>query len=373
MAPPDPIATKQRWRITRLLAGLLCLLTAALPATAATLDEARSAIRQRHFTEAALIYQQLAEAGDADAQYALAGLYRAGRGVKKDFSTALTWMKKAAHQGLDKAQYQLGNFYEYGWGTDSNLTTAQRWYSAAARQEHALAKKKLAQLTEAMRPSDNQFSTAEIAQFIGQAASGNLGRLKAELARGLPINATDQDGRSALLSAIINRHPMVINLLLKEGADANLADRLGNRPLQQAIQNNDTKLAARLIEAGASLEDTDSLGNTPLIIAAAKGQTKSVQLLLKRGANLTATNKKSQSAIEIAALRGHHKIVKNPPRRRRQPAGETARPCRDAQSGCAAPDHPSSRREPALCRLVYPQSRRLARQRGSGRQAPDSG
>ncbi|MES9978807.1 MAG: hypothetical protein ABW107_08660, partial [Candidatus Thiodiazotropha sp. 6PLUC5] len=82
-------------RVIRRVALVLSLVTFVLiipfPASSAEHDEAEAAIRVRDFKSAADIYKQLAEQGDAEAQFALGGLYRGGRGVKKDYAQALQW------------------------------------------------------------------------------------------------------------------------------------------------------------------------------------------------------------------------------------------------------------------------------------------
>ncbi|MFI0456762.1 MAG: hypothetical protein ACH254_04090, partial [Candidatus Thiodiazotropha endolucinida] len=77
---------------------LILLLLFPLLLHASTHEEAEAAIRVRNFIKAAEIYQNLAQQGDQDAQFALGGLYRAGRGVKKDPARAYQWFLQAAKQ-----------------------------------------------------------------------------------------------------------------------------------------------------------------------------------------------------------------------------------------------------------------------------------
>ena len=51
-----------------------------------------------------------AEAGDADAQFTLGGMYADGTGVPQDDAEAVRWYRLAAAQGLAFAQYSLGRF-----------------------------------------------------------------------------------------------------------------------------------------------------------------------------------------------------------------------------------------------------------------------
>ena len=54
------------------------------PARAAKAPEINSAVRAGQFDRAAAILRRAAEAGNAEAQYELASLYRSGRGVPQD-------------------------------------------------------------------------------------------------------------------------------------------------------------------------------------------------------------------------------------------------------------------------------------------------
>ena len=89
------------------------------------------------------------EQGYPAAQYNLAYLYRAGRGVAQSDSGALRWFTKAAQSGNASAQYSLGYMYRSGKGVTRNLDEAVRWYRMAAAQGHAEARADLATLEAA--------------------------------------------------------------------------------------------------------------------------------------------------------------------------------------------------------------------------------
>ena len=83
----------------------------------------------------------LADSGDVEAQYALAGLCENGHGVRKSLKKAFTWYEKAALQGHILAQYRMGDFYEDFATTlvRRNLAKAAEWYKLAAMQGNAKA------------------------------------------------------------------------------------------------------------------------------------------------------------------------------------------------------------------------------------------
>ena len=83
----------------------------------------------------------LADSGDVEAQYALAGLCENGHGVRKSLKKAFTWYEKAALQGHILAQYRMGDFYEDFATTPvrRNLAKAAEWYKLAVMQGNAKA------------------------------------------------------------------------------------------------------------------------------------------------------------------------------------------------------------------------------------------
>ncbi|MEE9139264.1 MAG: tetratricopeptide repeat protein [Alphaproteobacteria bacterium] len=84
-------------------------------------------------------WADLAAAGDADAQVALAGLYRSGLGVPQDGSRAADWYRRAAEQGHGIAQLNLGEMYLTGRGVRRDRIQAYLWLSLAAAQGYAWA------------------------------------------------------------------------------------------------------------------------------------------------------------------------------------------------------------------------------------------
>lgn len=80
---------------------------------------------------------QLADQGDADAQYKLGVMYGDGLGVKQNSAEAVRWYRKAADQGHVDAQLNLGAAYSFGFGVKGNSAEAVRWYRKAADQGHA--------------------------------------------------------------------------------------------------------------------------------------------------------------------------------------------------------------------------------------------
>lgn len=75
--------------------ALALLLAAAIPTVAGAAPDFRTVLAQ-------------AQAGDAEAQFATAEAYRAGRGVAADSESAIMWYRRAAGQGHVRASEELG-------------------------------------------------------------------------------------------------------------------------------------------------------------------------------------------------------------------------------------------------------------------------
>ena len=86
-------------------------------------------------------------AGDTQAQFEMAGMYRDGIGIAPDSPLAFFWFQQAAEGNHSIAQYFLGLMYENGESVPANREEAIRWYTRSAEQGDASGKSKLASLT----------------------------------------------------------------------------------------------------------------------------------------------------------------------------------------------------------------------------------
>ena len=82
---------------------------------------------------------ELANKGDACAQYNLGLMYATGRGVERSDEKAREWFLKAAEQGYARAQCLLGLMYQYGLDVEQSDEKAVEWVLKAAEQGYARA------------------------------------------------------------------------------------------------------------------------------------------------------------------------------------------------------------------------------------------
>lgn len=110
----------------------------------------------------------LAEKGDAAAQYDMGARLAEGRGVARDPAAAIRWFEKAAAQGLAQAQYRLGAIYEKGAGLPRDLRKARDFYEKSALLGNIRAMHNLA-VIEA-EGVDGKSDYASAAQWFRRAA-----------------------------------------------------------------------------------------------------------------------------------------------------------------------------------------------------------
>ncbi len=76
----------------------------------------------------------LAEAGDLEAQVAVAGLYLEGRSRAADAAAAARWYRSAAERGDAVAQLNLGDLYYRALGVERDPAQAYFWLTLSMRQ-----------------------------------------------------------------------------------------------------------------------------------------------------------------------------------------------------------------------------------------------
>lgn len=112
------------------------------------LEVAQQALSEGDDATAFKLFSQLADSGNARAQYWLADMYEYGYGVKKDIAKAIPWMEKAAGQGLATAQARLGAIYLAGQEAPQDFAKARTWLQKAADQHSAVAERRLGQMKD---------------------------------------------------------------------------------------------------------------------------------------------------------------------------------------------------------------------------------
>lgn len=151
---------------------------------------------------------------------------------------------------------------------------------------------------------------AERATLADAAERRDRAAVRAELTRGVDVNATQIDGTTALHWAVHYDDADTAALLVKAGANVNAANRYGVPPLALACTNGNAAVVRMLLEAGADANATMKGGETVLMMAARSGSLDAVKALLVRGAKHDVRERHGQTALMWAAAEGHAPIVR---------------------------------------------------------------
>jgi len=79
-------------------------------------------------------WQELADAGNAEAAYGMGLLYGNGMGVEMNDDLALKYYGIAAEQGHPDAAFSLAVMHQNGWGVPMDEIKANEWYRVAAEK-----------------------------------------------------------------------------------------------------------------------------------------------------------------------------------------------------------------------------------------------
>ena len=151
---------------------------------------------------------------------------------------------------------------------------------------------------------------AERATLADAAERRDRAALRAEIARGVDVNAAQVDGTTALHWAAYYDDAETAALLVKSGANVNALNRYGVPPLARASTNGNAAVVRLLLDAGADANASMKGGETPLMLAARSGSADTVKALLVRGAKHDARESHGQTALMWAAAEGHAPVMR---------------------------------------------------------------
>jgi TPR repeat protein len=146
---------------------------AASLACAGDFAAALAAYEKGDYATAKKEWQEVAETGNAAAQFNLALLFYDGKGTEPDLEAAFHWFSRAANQGYVRAERNLGAMYAEGRGAVRDNVKAYKWFAlcaaegneACATQRDMVSKRlKPPKLAEAQRLAKDFKPTKEAAE-----------------------------------------------------------------------------------------------------------------------------------------------------------------------------------------------------------------
>ena len=130
------------------------------------------------------------------------------------------------------------------------------------------------------------------------------------LKQGVPVNASQPDGFTALHWAAQWDKADMADLLIHAGGKVSAADNYGVTPLLLACTNGSVPMVDMLLKAGANPNAAQAYGETVLMTCARTGALDAVKALLARGVEVNAKETaEGQTALMWAAAEGHTQVV----------------------------------------------------------------
>jgi ankyrin repeat protein len=157
------------------------------------------------------------------------------------------------------------------------------------------------------------YSGDPVFDFLLAASKGDLAGLRQYLATGGDVNARDNKGRTALMSACSADRMDIVEFLLAKGASPNLKDQDGDTALAVAAMGDMSEAGksrrgnlgiVRMLLAGGA--DPNAKGGwPPLVVAAEHGDNDLIRFLLENGADINAKNERGMTALSRAIYDGN--------------------------------------------------------------------
>ncbi len=123
------------------------------------------------------------------------------------------------------------------------------------------------------------------------------------------IDATDDDGYTALHWAGIRGHWRIFTELVAAGAPVDVAGGDGGTPLHWACHHDRADMVALLLDAGADPAVQNRWGRAALHVAARRGSSSVAQLLLERGADPGVVTREGWTPLHVAAMSGQDDVI----------------------------------------------------------------
>lgn len=125
------------------------------------------------------------------------------------------------------------------------------------------------------------------------------------------LAVTDQNGRTALMTACLLGHPKKVKYLLQQDDMLDAEDHVGMNAFLDAIISQSHQILEQLIERGTNINHQNQQGDNALLIAMQQPtpNVRIIKTLLTHGVDPSSTNHQGKSALSIAEKK-HPTILK---------------------------------------------------------------
>ncbi len=149
--------------------------------------------------------------------------------------------------------------------------------------------------------------TPQIEQMQAAIKEGDLATTRSLLDQGFDPNVKTKDFSGPLFSAIKQKQPDIVSLLISRGADVNAVEKpqSNDSALHLAAGQGTEQIVRMLLENGALIDPLNSQEQTPLFTAiAARAPVNVANTLIEYGTNVNRANKVDLTPLEFAAKSG---------------------------------------------------------------------
>lgn len=152
---------------------------------------------------------------------------------------------------------------------------------------------------------DNPINQKNLPALHFALSRGNQLVLDTLLKCGANSNQQTKLGTTPLHVATKLGRKRAIQALVLSGADINQADKLGNTPLHYAVKTKNISITNILLSHGADIDRQNSRGLTPLMQSVTSDNSLLTRFLIRKKARLTTWDRQQNTLFHAAALRGN--------------------------------------------------------------------
>uniref|UniRef100_A0A1I8GUN0 ANK_REP_REGION domain-containing protein n=1 Tax=Macrostomum lignano TaxID=282301 RepID=A0A1I8GUN0_9PLAT len=226
----------------------------------------------------------------------------------------------------------LRELRDRGWDLSKTTASGETCITLAAKTSGSKALKFLLELSrnkDAMEPELSKSKQEQEKAFRICAELGKIELTDELFSRGVNVNATDEEGNTALMIACQHKqNDFALSLLSRESiprVDVDVKNQNGFSALHFASKNQLTDCVEKLLSLGAKTDSEmlqflidkeipangrDEKGNTACMIASYQGHQKSVKLLLEHDRSLgKERNADGSTPALLAAMKGKHEVL----------------------------------------------------------------
>lgn len=125
------------------------------------------------------------------------------------------------------------------------------------------------------------------------------------------VDDTNNEGQTALFSAVLTSNAIMVQRLIRAGADSNVTDKDGFTPLTLAASRSKVDFVAKLLkDFGFHVNEKGPFGKTALHFAYDSNNIEMAKLLSECGANLNIPDCRGNMPLHIACIVGNYDMAK---------------------------------------------------------------